>query len=168
MARTISIAITPDATCVAGYIVKYRLVGDTGWSFNQNFYTSPIVLNNLNDNSAYEISIQRQCCDGNGNFSNEEIITINTLPLTDNIEGLGATGGSESININWDDFAGADGYEVYMSETNDIYTAELKYTGSTSAYNATGLNSSTLYYIWVRSYIGDSYSAYATTSATTS
>lgn len=168
MARTITIPITPDATCVAGYIVKYRIQGDAGWSFTQNYYGSPIVLNNLNDNTVYEISIQRQCCDGNGNFSSEEIITINTLPLTDNIEGLGATGGSESISINWDDYSGADGYEVYISETNDINTATLIYDGATSAYNATDLNSSTLYYIWVRAYIGDSYSAYATTSATTS
>jgi hypothetical protein len=169
MARKITINITDQDdpnVCTAQYIVRWKIVGMPDWQSTLSFGTPQIILNGLEDSTEYQVSVTRQCCDGNN--STEQLITINTLPLTDEIEGLAATGGAESISINWDDFTGADGYELYMSQTNDIDTATLAYTGSTSAYNATGLLSSTTYYIWVRAYIGTQYSNYATSSSTTS
>lgn len=169
MARQLTINIADDNTpgvCTEGYLVKWRATGSPTWDFQSMYYTMPIIINGLTDDTTYDISITRQCC--NGISSTETIITYDTLPLTDEIENLVATGGSESVSLNWDDFTGADGYVVYMSQTNDINTATLIYDGATSAYNATGLNSSTTYYFWVAAYDGDQFSAYATDSATTS
>lgn len=168
MAHTLSIDISDHNTtgvCTSSYIVQYKITGDPSYTVLPNQYDSPIVIAGLLDSTDYEIYIQRQCCDGN--FSDPLIFTYNTLPLTDLITGLALTPGSESIAADWDNFTGADGYKMYISQTNDIDTAVLVYTGATSAYTATGLDSGTTYYVWVQAYIGYQYSAFATDNATT-
>lgn len=166
--RTISIDITDHnepGVCTAAYFVQYKIDGDPDYIALPNQYASPIVITNLQDSTDYEISIQRQCCDGN--FGTPLIINYNTEELTDNILGLTMTPGTTTMDINWDDYTGADSYNVYMSTTNDINTAPLVYNGAISTYSATGLTTATTYYVWVQARDGDKYSAFATDSETT-
>lgn len=166
--RTLNIVITDHnapGVCTQGYLVQKKATGDPGFTLVNTQYDSPIVITGLAENTQYEISIQRICCDGSSQAA--QIIEYNTLPLSDEIEGLAFTPASESIVINWDDFTGADGYVVYQSETNDINTATLIYNGATSGHTAIDLEPSTTYYFWIAAYDGDQFSAFEAGNSTT-
>lgn len=78
MARKITIPIDDDDDqCKQGYIVQYKLSAETSYQqvFPDPLY-GPVVLENLADDSTYNIRIKRKCC--NGTISDWTSVTVDT------------------------------------------------------------------------------------------
>lgn len=80
MSRQLSIPITnhsdPDI-CTQYYVVKYKLLDAVSWDvLAPNPISSPIIIDNLQDDQDYSVSVQRFCCDNQQ--SEEAIATFNT------------------------------------------------------------------------------------------
>lgn len=90
---------------------------------------------------------------------------INACMAPGNLNASGIT--SNSANISWDPVSGSAGYEYVVNTSPTPPSGSSTPTTSTSA-TASGLNSSTTYYLHVRNSCGTSFSNYATYSFTTS
>lgn len=109
MARKITIPITDhEAHCNTGYTVSYKLDGETYWN-SQPWSIPPIEITGLLDNSTYNISIVRNCCDGIQSAPLE--LTVSTALLS-TPENFIATPGYMQIELDWDPVAGATHYRV--------------------------------------------------------
>lgn len=79
MARKITIPITDHETyCNTGYTVSYKLDGEELWN-TQPWYVPPVELSGLLDDTTYNVTIVRNCCDGIQSAPLE--LTINTTIL---------------------------------------------------------------------------------------
>lgn len=79
MAKNVSIPITNEGDgpfCTAAYSLRIRKTSGGGWTTLPTQYASPIVINNLDDETEYELGATRQCCDGP--ISAESTITFST------------------------------------------------------------------------------------------
>lgn len=81
--RIATIPITDDGTvCNTGYIVDYKLNSDV--SFTRLYpdpVTSPIEIQNLEDDQMYTVRIYRKCCNGGtSNYTETEFTTTITSP----------------------------------------------------------------------------------------
>lgn len=64
MSRSVEIPITNDGVgCVAYYEVAYRVTGAANYTVMEPQVDSPIVINNLADDTEYDYKITRVCCD---------------------------------------------------------------------------------------------------------
>lgn len=66
MARKVTIPISDEGdACSQGYVVQYKLDGSVDWTtlFPQPV-AGPIVINNLLDDTVYNMRFKRLCCDG--------------------------------------------------------------------------------------------------------
>lgn len=173
MAKRITIPITDHNTsgvCTQYYQVEYKMNGEVGYSFSQMMFASPIVLDNMLENTIYDVRITRICCDNV--TSTPVIFTVDTTEPEDPEDLVAPTNftaiqsGSNAV-LNWDDMGGADSYELQRA-TNSGFTTGLAtpYIGTTSGYTNSGLAGGT-YYFRVRSLLtGNPPGAWATTNLT--
>lgn len=78
MARKITIPIDDDDDqCKSGYIVEYKLDSESNYQrlFPDPLF-GPVILENLLDDSNYNIRVKRKCC--NGSFSDWTSVTVDT------------------------------------------------------------------------------------------
>lgn len=165
MAATIVIPITDnnaDGVCSLGYIVQYRFNGGTEWLYNDTFLTSPIVLENMAEGQEYEISVTRQCCDGSTATPSIFVVSAEGLPEP---TGLTPSQLGADVQLNWDDYADADSYEIQRADDIGFTTNVHNYTSPTSNYTDTASPAMLLYYR-VRAIVNGVASAWANTSIT--
>lgn len=153
MAKRITIPITDHNTsgvCTQYYQVEYRISGEAGYSFSQTMLTSPVVLDNMLNDTVYEFRITRVCC--NNVSSTPAIFTIDTTPPEVPVAlaaptNFTATQSGGNALLNWDDMSSADSYELQRA-LNSGFTSSLitVYIGATSGYTNTGLAGGTYYY----------------------
>lgn len=54
-----------EDVCNTGYLVEYRIDGVEEWTqLFPNPLSSPIIIENLEDDTLYNIRVMRQCCNG--------------------------------------------------------------------------------------------------------
>lgn len=152
MAKRITIPITDhntDGVCTQYYQVEYKINGEAGYSFSQMMLTTPIVLNNMLDDTLYDFRITRVCCDDVA--STPAIFQIDTtpgIPVTIDAPTTFTANQVGSIAVlNWDDMPEADEYQLQRA-TNVGFTANLTeaYIGTVSGFTDTGLAAGTYYY----------------------
>jgi hypothetical protein len=73
----LTITFTPPSPApLCGYVVKYRLMGETEWiTVSPNPTSSPVVITGLDEEATYEGTIQGDCC--NGELSPEIPFVVN-------------------------------------------------------------------------------------------
>jgi hypothetical protein len=122
MAKKITIPLIDHAdNCTGYYLVEYKLTGESGYTSFTSF-TDQVVINNLADDSTYDVRITRNCC--NGIASAPLVLTVDTetvSPQLDVPDGLALTPGSGSIAANCDDVTDADLY-VWQLAKDDEFT----------------------------------------------
>lgn len=84
--RVITIPITDDGTvCNNGYIVQYKLASLPDSDFIRivpDPIISPIVIQNLEDDTEYTVRITRKCCDGSeSDYTETDVTTTVNSPL---------------------------------------------------------------------------------------
>lgn len=147
MARRITIPITnhnADGICTSYYLVEYRINGEPGYSFSQQMYTSPVVLDNMQDDTLYDFRITRGCCDG---VSSTPLIFQLMTTFLDTPEDLDAIQASGDAEMTWDDMPDAESYQLQRA-TNSGFTTDLVtvYTGTDNEYTDEELAPGTYYY----------------------
>lgn len=165
MARKITIPLTDhDTTCSTSYTVSYKLEGETLWT-SQPYFIPPFELNNLLDDSLYNIKITRHCCDGIQSAPLE--LSIDTTIL-DAPENFTAIPGDTEVLLDWDDMIGATSYTLERADdVGFTVNASVIHTGAISAYTDTGLTNDQTYFYRVKAtapYHADS--EYSTDNAT--
>lgn len=165
MARKITIPITDHNTvCSTSYTVSYKTEGETLWT-TQPAYIPPIELNNLLDDTLYNIRITRQCCDGIVSAPLE--LSVNTTIL-DAPANFVATPGDTEVALDWDEVTGATSYTLERADDAAFtVNTEIVYTGSSTAILDTELTNGQTYYYRVKAtalYHADS--SYATLNTT--
>lgn len=134
-------------TCTQSYYVEVKKAADSSYIEVGTQYSSPIVVDNLDDTTAYNVRITRTCC--NGVVASPIVYDINTT-LTDTPTSFEGTAGDTQVSLTWDNVTGADTYIVEMGEQSDYSDATQIYKGSTNSYVKTGLTNGTPYYFRVR------------------
>ena len=160
MARKITIPIGDhNEVCNTGYTVAYKPEGETNWTTLPAFIP-PIELNNLLDDTLYNIRITRQCCDGLSSAPLELSVNTTILPAPANF--IAAPGDAE-IALDWDEVPGAASYTLERADDAGFtVNAEIVYTGSSTAIMDTELvNGQTYYYRVKASALHHADSAYA-------
>jgi hypothetical protein len=79
MSKKITIPITDHETegvCSIYYRTEYKLTTEGGYHLLPDVYTPPVVINNLVDDTEYDVRITRFCCDGSQSVPLE--LTVNT------------------------------------------------------------------------------------------
>lgn len=119
MAKQITIPLT-TSDCILYYLVEYRVTGNPGYSFQQNYYTQPIVLQNLSDTTSYDVRVTPYCCDGTVGTPTETTFDTDVVPAPTSFNvaqvGVDAQG-------TWDDMS-VDDYE-WQRATNAAFTTSV-------------------------------------------
>lgn len=168
MARRITIPIAnhgEEGICTWEYLVEYKIEGAAGYTFSQMMYDSPIVLDNLLDDTLYDLRITRYCC--NSVSSAPYTFQFNTTFL-DVPTGFAATPAAGDVTLDWDEMTDADSYRLYRSTNIDYTGSVLIYEGSDNEYEDEGLTAGTYYYRVQSLKANHAASDYATTNATIS
>lgn len=144
MARQITIPIEATGDCVEYYLGEYKLTGDVGYIHSQQFFTTPIVFNNLLDNTIYDIRITRYCCGGASSTPQEFTIDTTVVAAPASIT---PTQDGADVDVTWSTVTGADAYQLQRAESSDftVNLVEL-YEGAATAYTDTGLSAGTYWY----------------------
>lgn len=132
MAQTVTIPISDhDSECTAFYLVEYKFTGDPGYTFSQQYFDSPIVVNNLADAASYDFRITRQCC--NGATGTPTTFTVDTTPVP--VPSLfSATQDGADVDLAWTDMS-VDEYELQRVTDVDFTTGLTElYTGATNSF----------------------------------
>ncbi len=135
-------------TCTQSYAVSVKKVSDIAYSPLPPQYASPIIVDNLEEDTAYNIKITRTCCGGVS--SSEFTVNITTSEIEAPV--LGATPGDDLVDLNWNDITDATGYSLERGLESDYSDAVQIYNGVPSMYTDTGLTGGTTYYYRVRAY----------------
>jgi hypothetical protein len=146
MARRITIPIAnheAEGVCSWHYTVQYRIYGSGGYSFTQQMYDSPLVVDNLLDDTLYEFTITRYCC--NEISSAPYTFQVDTTLLDTPTDFAGTPLGG-TAELSWDDMPDADSYRVQRSATADFTIATTVYEGTANSYDDEGLTAGTYYY----------------------
>lgn len=146
MARRITIPIAnheADGICTAYYIVEYRMNGEDGYSFMQQMFDSPFVLDNLLDDTIYDFRITRYCCNEISSPPYSFQVNTTLLDVPTDFAGTPVAGTAE---LSWDDMPDADSYRVQRSTTIGFIVATTVYVGTANSYDDEGLSAGTYYY----------------------
>lgn len=143
--KNVSIVIPNDGSeCSDKYKVEVKLQTDTGYTVLPDQYESPIVITQLEDNTAYDVRITRFCC--NGQYSTPLVFTINTgeLLAPDNFN-LVQDGGA--VDATWDAVSGATNYVLERAEDSG-FTVNLVevYSGATNSFEDNTVSATTYWY----------------------
>lgn len=163
MAQTVTIPIADhDTACTAFYLVEYKLTGDPGYTFSQQYFDSPIVVNNLADTSSYDFRITRQCC--NGATGTPTTFTVDTTPVAVPTSFNAVQDGAD-VDLTWDDMS-VDEYE-WQRATDAAFTTGLTDIATVVPNMATDLAvAAGTYWYRVRSVLNGIVSDWATDSVT--
>lgn len=171
MAKKVSIIdkkYNDGSTCTQSYRVEYKKTTDTSYSVTEPQFSSPIVIDNLEDDTAYNVRITRTCC--NGVAADPELITINTTQtgITSDITIDDTT--TTTVEMSWT--AGvvvpiADTFILERATVSDYSDATVIYTGALLTYTDTGLTSGTTYYYRLRGYKSPYLASQAVTESAT-
>lgn len=151
MAKKIFI-IDSETECTQSYNVELKQTSDSVFVPLPIQYSSPIVIDNLEDDTSYDVRITRKCCDGVN--ATPVVSTIVTTQVADPIDFI--TDGSPTstvIDLEWDDDGTPPVPTDYILErglNSDYSDAVVVYRGSTKSYSNTGLTTGTTYYFRVR------------------
>lgn len=152
-------------TCTASYSILIKRFDAANYQSLPIQYQSPVVIDNLEEDTPYNVKITRTCC---GGVASSEI-TLNFTTTEVDAPTLSASPGDDLVDLNWDDISGADGYSLERGLEADYSDAVEIYNGVPSMYSDTGLTGGTTYYYRVRAYqTGFLASAYSNDSATPS
>lgn len=161
MAKQVTIPVT-TSDCIQYYVVEYKTTGEVGYTFNQQYFTQPIVLENLADDTSYDIRITPYCCDGT--VGTPTTTTFGTTdvpaPTTFLLAQVGPT-----VEGDWDNMS-VDSYEAQRAD-NAGFTIGLVdiYAGAPNAFVDPGPGPGLKYYR-VRSIDGGVASAWTVNSIT--
>lgn len=144
MARRISIPFTDTPDCQAYILVEYKLTGETGYSFSQQYFTNPAVIDNLADDTSYDFRVTRYCC--NGVASTPVTFTFDTTPIDEPV-GFSATQVGADVDLDWTAVTDATGYQVQRATDVD-FTMDLTevYEGALLTYLDLSPNAATYWY----------------------
>jgi hypothetical protein len=167
MAKRVTIPIEndiPNSPCTYYYTVEWRFTGQPTYQlYPEQFYVSPIVLENLQDGAEYDFKITRTCCD---NIISPPVeITVTMLGI-DTVTGFAASQPVADVVLDWNDMPDADSYELQRAD-NAGFTTNLVtlYTGTLSTFDDSTVAPQTYWYR-VRQKQGVQVSDWATTSIT--
>lgn len=154
MAKRITIPdlnFNDGSTCTSYYAIRIKRIDAINWSVLLNQFSSPIIIDNLEEDVEYNIEITRYCCEG----TNSAPVTINILTTQlDPVTSFVATPTGSDIVLTWDNDTDVTTYKIDRA-TNSIFTTGLSeiYSGAyTSAVTDTGVVSTTHYYYRIRGY----------------
>lgn len=151
MARTVTIPITDTPDCLAYYLVEYRLAGEAGYSFSEQYFTNPIVVDNLLDDTEYEFRITRYCCNGIASTPVEFTINTTEVPAPASIT---PTQDGGDVDLTWASVTDADSYNVQRATDSGFTTGLTEiYTGGSTSTTDVAVPAGTYWYR-VRAYIG--------------
>ena len=144
-------AYNDGETCTKSYYVEVKKASSDSYqiALAPVQYSSPIVVENLDDDTAYNIRITRTCCDGS--VASPVIINVTTTQLGEPA-GFAATAGDTEVSLAWDAVSGADKYSLERALESDYSDAIEVYNNSTNSFTDTGRTNGTTYYYRVRSY----------------
>jgi hypothetical protein len=151
MAKKITIPLTDhEANCTGYYLVEYKLTGATGYnSFTS--HTDQVQINNLADDSTYDVRITRQCC--NGSTSAPLVLVVDTAtlsPVLDVPTGFALTPADGQVSADCDDVTEAETY-IWEIATDDEFTTNRQMATTTdSSTTFTELTNGTVYYMHVK------------------
>lgn len=151
-----------DGVCTVQYDIRWQYSGTGVWLGSDTQFDSPIVLNNLSNNTAYDIEITRNCCDGS--LSTPVTFTVDTTPLSAPT-GLTPTQVGGDVELQWDDYPSATSYEIQRADDSGFTVNVQNYTSGTSDYTDSTPPAMLLYYR-VRAIVNGVASAWANTSIT--
>jgi hypothetical protein len=146
MARRITIPIAnheAEGVCTWHYIVQYRIYGADGYSFTQQMHDSPLVVDNLLNDTLYEFTVTRYCYNDISSTPYTFQIDTTLLDAPTDFTGTPVAG---TAALTWNDMPDADSYRVQRSATADFTTATTVYEGTANSYDDEGLSSGTYYY----------------------
>lgn len=161
MAKQVTIPVT-TSDCIQYYIVEYKTTGDPGYTFNQQYFVQPIVLENLADTTSYDVRITPYCCDGTVGTPTTTTFDTTDVPAPTNfiLAQVGAT-----VEGDWDNMS-VDSYEAQRAD-NVGFTVNLVdvYAGAPNAF-VDPTPPAGLHYYRVRSVDGATASAWTVNSIT--
>lgn len=139
-----------SGVCTQSYYLEKKKASDTAYTPMDIQYTSPLVIEGLDDDTAYNIRITRRCC--NGVNSTSQVVTVITTALSAP-EDFESTPDTNSIELTWEEVLSpisADGYVLERGELADYSDTVVIYNGTSNSYNDTGLTTATTYYYRLR------------------
>lgn len=120
MARNIIIPITDhDDACTLYYLVQYKLTTETSYTTFQ-WFDDQIEINNLADDSTYDVIITRYCC--TGTTSTPTTIEVDTTVVSPQLDApanfsMSPGGGSGcSVQATWDAVPNAVTYVMQVQQ----------------------------------------------------
>lgn len=146
--KYIQIPITDhDDNCSTYYLVEWKLNADVGYNTTNWTAAPPIIINNVLDNSTYDVRITRFCCDGSQ--SSPLVLSIDTTsdsPTLATPTGFTFTAGVEQIVADCNNVVNADEYVFDIAEDDEFTVNFQQVVSATSDNTFTGLTAGTVYY----------------------
>lgn len=126
---SVSIPITDDGDqCNSKYTVEYKRATDAGWTDAGDFFSAPIQIDNLDEETDYDFRVRRYCC--NGGLSGILEISHTTGGSTiDAPANFTATGFSGEIELEWDNDVNVDSYIIERDTVNTFTSPVEIYNG---------------------------------------
>lgn len=151
MAKKITIPLTDhEDNCTGYYLVEYKITGEVGYN-TITTYTDQVTINNVADDSIYDVRVTRHCC--NGGISAPLLLSIDTStlsPVLDVPEDFALTPADSQVSADCDEVTDAEAY-VWEIATDDEFTVNWQWaiTGTNSK-TFTELDNGTTYYLRVK------------------
>jgi len=136
-----------DTNCSIYYLVEYKLSTDTGYNSFNWATAPPIKINNVIDDSTYDVRITRFCCDGSQ--SAPLVLSIDTTTNSPQLAaptGLALTPGVTQLAADCNNVVNATEYLFELAKDSDFTVEYQIASNSTSDYTFTGLDTGVLYY----------------------
>lgn len=142
MAKQVTIPVT-TSDCIQYYVVEYKTTGEVGYTFNQQYFTQPIVLENLADDTSYDIRITPYCCDGTVGTPTTTTFGTTDVPAPTTFE-LTQVGGD--VQGDWDNMS-VDSYEAQRAADAGFTTSLVDvYAGAPNTFLDTTVGAGVNYY----------------------
>jgi hypothetical protein len=151
MAKKITIPLTDhEDNCTGYYLVEYKLTGESGYT-SFNAYSDQVVINNLADDSTYDVRITRNCC--SGIVSAPLLLTVDTStvsPELDVPDNLVLTPDDTEIAADCDNVTDAELYVWHIAKDDEFTVNFQEVVTTMSNHSFTALDNDVLYYVRVK------------------